>query len=51
MYFTYCICKIKPNFNFHFIYTGLAVSESFNVVLFYICNMQNAYNPKSNNNV
>ena len=42
---------MKPNLNFHFIYTGLALSDSFNVVLLYTCIMQNAYNPKSNKNV
>jgi hypothetical protein len=25
--------------------TGLALSESLNVVLFHVCNMQDAYNP------
>jgi hypothetical protein len=28
--------------------TGLALSESLNVVIFQICNMQNAYNPTPN---
>ena len=27
---------------------GLNLSESFNVLLFYICNVKNAYNPKPN---
>ena len=28
------------------LHIGLALNESLNVVLFCICNMQNAYNPK-----
>ena len=33
-----------------FAFTGLALSESLNVPLFYICNMQNVYNPKPRDN-
>ena len=32
-----------------YLFIRFAQSESLNVVLFYICNMQNAYNPKPNN--
>jgi hypothetical protein len=32
------------------LFIGLARSEILNVVLFYICNVQTAYNPKSNRN-
>lgn len=30
------------------LFMGLALTESLNVLLFYICNVQNAYNPKPN---